>query len=115
MKEFNLDLFMNLLLIGSIVGVITMALIQKTKALLPTSKSWVITVYSFVINTAVGVLCTLTFTKYKIDLSLWVGLFAFLGADTIYKSLESLGLLKQLKSLKPEEVVLEPIVKEPQG
>ena len=53
------------------------------------------------------ILC-LTFTEVSVVNSLWVGLFSFLGADTLYKSLE--GKLASFKDIvnKREEVVVIP-------
>ena len=42
-----------------------------------------------------------TFTNANVIHSLWVGLFSFLGADTIYKSLE--GKLSSYKDLIGKE------------
>ena len=35
-----------------------------------------------------GIIFTLSFTEYKIVHALWVGLFSFLGADSLYKAFE---------------------------
>ena len=54
-----------------------------------------------------GVLFCITFTSIPFPESLWVGLFSFIGADTIYKTLE--GKLKSYTSLvKTEENILVP-------
>lgn len=36
----------------------------------------------------VGVVFCITFTEITFPTSLWVGLFSFLGADSLYKTLE---------------------------
>ena len=36
----------------------------------------------------IGVIFCYTFTNITLPTSLWVGFFSFIGADTIYKSLE---------------------------
>lgn len=83
---FNLDFLQNLLMIGTALSVITCAFIQKTKIHFKSSKY--IPIYSFVINILIGVLFCLTFTKISFPESLWVGLFSYIGADSIYKTLE---------------------------
>ena len=60
-----------------------------------------ITWYSFIVNIIIGILFSLTFTnlnKYKI---LWVGLFGFIGADTIYRNLE--GKLSSYSQLNKDD------------
>ena len=44
-----------------------------------------------------GILFCITFTSVDFPNSLWVSFFSFIGADTIYKSLE--GKLKDYSSL----------------
>jgi len=81
----NLE-YLQLLVIAIALSTITCAIIQKTKKFFKSSKY--IAVYSFIINLSVGVIFCISFTNINFHQSLWVGLFSFLGADTIYKSLE---------------------------
>jgi hypothetical protein len=83
---FNLDYLKELLIISIAISTITCTFIQKTKHLFKSSKY--ITIYSFIINIAVGVLFSKTFTDITFPSSLWMGLFSYLGADSIYKTLE---------------------------
>ena len=83
---FHIEYLQELLIIGIALSTITCAIIQKTKSLFKSSKF--ITLYSFIINMIVGVVFSLTFTDVTLPTSLWIGLFSFLGADSIYKSLE---------------------------
>ncbi len=80
-------LLKNLLIIAIACSTITMLFIQKTKRFIPTSK--IIPLYSLFINIVGGYFFCKIFTS-DVDLieSLWVGLFSFLGADTIYTTLE---------------------------
>lgn len=83
----NLTLLQNLLVVAVACSVITVAFIQKTKSFLPSSK--LIPIYSLIVNIGFGYFFCKTFTS-NIDLikSIWVGLFSFLGADTIFITLE---------------------------
>ena len=83
----NFDLLRNLLIIGIALSTITLTFIQKTKRYLP--KSFLIPIYSLIINLIGSYFFCNTFTR-DINLieSIWVGLFSFLGADTIYTLLE---------------------------
>lgn len=83
---FHIEYLQELIIIGVALSAITCAIIQKTKFLFKSSKF--ITLYSFIINMIVGIVFSLTFTDVTLPTSLWIGLFSFLGADSIYKSLE---------------------------
>lgn len=82
----NLDYLKNILMISISCSVITAAFIQKTKHYCPSSKFVVL--YSFVVNMIIGFLFSMTFTDIEKINSLWIGLFSFIGADTIYRTLE---------------------------
>ena len=83
----NFNLLKNLLVIAIAVSTVTVIFIQKTKRFLPTSK--LIPVYSLFINILCGYFFSKTFTTDINNIeAIWIGLFAFLGADTIYTSLE---------------------------
>lgn len=82
----NLDYLQKMLVIAIALSAITCTFIQKTKKYLPKSKY--ISIYSLVINLFIGVIFCVTFTNISFPKSLWVGLFSYLGADTIYKTLE---------------------------
>jgi len=75
-----------LLIISITLSTITCAFIQKTKFLFKSSKF--IALYSFVVNLFVGVIFCKTFTDINLPNSLWIGLFSFIGADSLYKTLE---------------------------
>ena len=99
----NIDLLQELLIVSTVLSVVTVAFIQKTKIMFKNSK--LVGVYSFIVNLAFGVLFTITFTKLNAINGLWVGLFSYLEADTLYKSLEGkLSPLKDLNKYK-EEIV----------
>lgn len=82
----NLEYLQKMLIIAVALSAITCTFIQKTKSLFKKSKY--IAPYSFIVNILIGIIFCFTFTDITFPKSLWVGLFSFLGADTIYKSLE---------------------------
>lgn len=82
----NLDFLKNLLVISIALSVITCAFIQKTKVFFKCSKC--LPIYSFIVNILVGIIFCFTFTEITFPTSLWVGLFSFIGADSLYKTLE---------------------------
>ena len=82
----NISFLQQLLVIGIALSTITCAFVQKTKRIFRKSKY--LTYYSFILNLLMSIAFCDTFTTISFPISLWVGLFSFLGADTIYKSLE---------------------------
>lgn len=91
----NFDYLKSILLISIALSSITCTFVQKTKVLLKNSK--IITIYSFVINILFSIFFCKTFTNIDLPNSLWIGLFSFLGADSIYKTLE--GRISSYKEL----------------
>lgn len=82
----NLDFLRDTLIISTILGTITCTFVQKTKRLF--SSSNYLTLYSFLINIIFGILFSYTFTNLCFPQNLWIGLFSFIGSDSIYKKLE---------------------------
>ena len=83
---FHIEYLQEFLIIGIALSTITCALVQKTKIIFTNSKY--IVFYSLFINLAVGIVFCLTFTDITLPTSLWIGFFSFIGADSIYKTLE---------------------------
>lgn len=82
----DLEYLQKMLVIAMALSAITCTFIQKTKKFFKTSKY--ISLYSLIINLSIGIIFCITFTDISFPRSLWVGLFSYLGADTIYKTLE---------------------------
>ena len=101
----DMELLQQLLIIAVAVSVITCAFIQKTKSVFKNSK--VISVYSFIVNLILGIVFCLSFTEVKIYESIWVGLFSYIGADTLYKSLE--GKLKSYADVVNKKTISVPL------
>jgi len=103
-KMIQTNLIQELFIIASINGAICVSFIQKIKKHIHCSKC--IPYYSFAINILLAVLFCISFTNISFPMSLWVGLFSYIGADTLYKSLE--GKLATYSSLtKKEEKVVD--------
>ncbi len=75
-----------ILVVAIACSTITVAFIQKTKKFCRNSRC--ITIYSFIVNMLFGYFFSVTFASIDWVKSLWVGLFSFIGADTIYRNLE---------------------------
>lgn len=83
----NVSLLQNLLVVASVCSTVTVLFIQKTKKFLPCSGC--IIIYGLIVNLFFSYFFCQTFcSEISLVESIWVGLFGFLGADTIYKALE---------------------------
>ena len=98
----NFNLLKTSLIISIVLSSITCTIVQKTKVFLKSSK-W-ITIYSLIINIITSILFCLTFTDIEFPLSIWIGVFSFLGADSIYKTLE--GKIKTYQELVSDREII---------
>ena len=92
---FNIDNLKIFLIISMIISSITCAFVQKTKGLFNSSKYLII--YSFIINITISILFCKSFTNISLPNSMWIGLFSFIGADSIYKTFE--GKIKSYEEI----------------
>lgn len=97
----KLELLQQMLVIAIALSTITCAFVQKTKKLF--KKSRYLCLYSLIINLCFSIIFCITFTNITFPTSLWIGLFSFIGADTIYKSLE--GRLAPYKELVTSDTI----------
>lgn len=97
----KLEYLQQALIISIALSTITCAFIQKTKSCFKSSKC--IWIYSLITNLLIGIIFCITFTNINFPSSLWIGFFSFLGADTIYKTLE--GKLSSYSDLISEDKV----------
>jgi Na+/melibiose symporter-like transporter len=83
----ELELIKQLLIIAIGASIISTATIQKIKEQLK-SKLWLYFT-SLVVSIGLGILFSICFSEVSIISSVWVGLFTWIGADTIYKAFEN--------------------------
>lgn len=91
----KISLLQKMLIVSIILSVFTCTFIQKTKKYFKSSH--LLLLYNLIVNMVFGVLFCYSFSDIKFPDSLWIGLFSFLGADTIYKTLE--GKLSSYRDL----------------
>ena len=84
----NFELIKALLVVAISSSIISSAFVQKIKGISLIKCSDCLIYVSFFISMLFGIIFTLTFTSYNIIDALWVGLFSFLGADSLYKAFE---------------------------
>lgn len=80
------ELLKKVLFVAIVISTISCSFIQKTKCGFKSSKF--LLGYSFFINMIISILFCKSFTNFNFVYSIWVGFFAFIGADTIFKALE---------------------------
>lgn len=100
----NTNIFQQLVATSILLSTISCAFIQKTKGLFNTNKYLII--YSLIVNLVFSIIFCYSFTEIKLPRCLWTGLFSFIGADTIYKSLE--GRLATHTKLRNKKKIINP-------
>lgn len=107
----DLDFLKIALIISIALSSITCTFVQKTKSILKTKEY--ITIYSLIVNIIISIFFCKTFTNIDLPNSLWIGLFSFLGADSIYKTLEGkLSSYTDIISKKTVSIPKENIINE---
>ena len=103
----NVELLKELLLIAIANSVVMTLFIQKIKETFNVNSKMIVFI-SFVINMVIGSLFSLSFSDVSLINSIWIGFFSFVGADTIYKTLED-KVFKSITELKKEKEEVEEI------
>ena len=105
----NIELIKALLLIAVSSSIISASFIQKIKTISLIKCSDCLIYISFLISMSFGILFTLSFTDYKLIDSIWVGLFSFIGADSLYKAFEdklfkSFNKINEVKEIERKDL-----------
>ena len=105
----NIELIKALLLVAVLSSIISTSFIQKIKTISLIKCSDCLIYISFLISMSFGILFTLSFTDYKLIYSIWVGLFSFIGADSLYKAFEdklfkSFNKINEVKEIKRKDL-----------
>lgn len=105
----NIELIKALLLIAVSSSIISASFVQKIKTVSLIKSSECLIYISFLISMSFGILFTLSFTDYKLIDSIWVGLFSFIGADSLYKALEdklfkSFNKINEVKEIERKDL-----------
>ena len=105
----NTVLLIQILVIALIVEVIALQTIQMIKGYLTNSR--VIPLLSLMLNLLLAIafvwfFCNFDSTNnlYFLFVGLWVGFISWIGADTLYKALNSKGLLKSQSEMIPPNI-----------
>lgn len=100
----NIELLKEVLIVAICSGAIMTLFIQKIKESIEIKKSNTIIIISFFTNIVLGTLFAISFSDVNLINAIWVGFFSFVGADTIYKTLED-KVFKSIKELEKEEEI----------
>lgn len=87
------DLLIKVLLISITFSVIEMAFIQKIKSLSMIKKSWQVILINLISCFFLGTTFSMWFFELNLINSLWVALFSFIGAPTIYEALKKQNII----------------------
>lgn len=101
--------FVNCLMISLILSIVIMALLQKFKKLPFIKKCWQIWVLNLIFSFLIGVPFAISFYNTSVKDSVWVGLFCFIGAPSIYQALKKQNLLQYRPESLKDDVVEVPI------
>lgn len=93
MENIFPQLLLDLLTISITFSVILMTLIQKFKTLSFINKSWHVWFINLVFSFAIGIPFSITFYNISLINSIWVGLFSFIGASSIYEVLKKQNII----------------------
>ena len=101
--------FVNCLMISLILSVVMMALLQKFKKLPIIKKCWQIWILNLIFSFLIGIPFSMSFYSTGWKDSVWVSLFCFIGAPTIYEVLKKQNLLQYHPESLKDDVVEVPI------
>ncbi len=91
--------FIEIVKYAAIVGAIVAVVVQKVKELVTLKNAQWYTLISLVLNMTLGVLIAHRFGGFTWEASCWVGGIAFIGADLIYKILNTTGVMASASEL----------------
>ncbi len=83
----------NILLISITFSIFLMALIQKFKDLAFITKGWQTWILNLIFSFAMGIPFAMNFYGYSLISAVWVGVFGFIGAPTLYEILQKQNLI----------------------
>lgn len=87
------DLLIDVLLISVTFSIFEMALVQKIKMISIFKKNWQVVLFNFVSSFVFGTLFSMWFFELDLFNSLWVSLFGFIGAPSIYEILKKQNII----------------------
>lgn len=105
MENIEINNILNLLYISVIVSSIVMIIIQKFKQVSFLTKDYQIGIINFITSFALGIPFSMYFCKLNLIESIWVSIFAFIGAPSIYEILKNQNVINYHPSSLKEDVI----------
>lgn len=102
MGILSLDLLKQVLLISIIFSAFEMALVQKFKMFAFIKKDWHVVLFNFISSFIFGTLFSMWFFDTNFYNGLWVSLFGFIGAPSIYEMLKKQNIINYSPKSLPE-------------
>lgn len=87
------DTLIEVLMIGITFSIVLMALIQKFKDLKFVNKGWHTWLLNFIFSFLIGIPFAIVFYDLNTILAIWVSIFGFIGAPSIYEVLKSQNMI----------------------
>lgn len=97
--DFKIDLFMDVLWLGTLCGIISTITIQRVKEAKLIVNTKIMAILSIFINIVIGFMISIVFTNLSLIMSLEVGVVTWIGAETIYEKLKNKNLVKSIKQI----------------
>lgn len=94
MENIIPELLTKTLSISIILSIFEMTLIQKIKTLIPLKKKYQVILINIIITFILGPLFLIYFFKVNIINTIWISLFTFIGAPTLYEALRKQTIIK---------------------
>lgn len=95
--DIMLDIFpsslIDLLIISVTLSFVLMSLIQKIKKLSFISKEWQIWIINLFLSFLIAIPFGIKFYDASLNDGIWIGLFTFIGAPTLYETLKNQTIL----------------------
>lgn len=106
MEGFIPDELLDLLSISAVFSVILMALIQKIKLTTIVKKTWQIWIINIILSLTFGILFAKTFYNLDTISGIWVAIFSFIGAPTIYDLLKKQNIINYTPKSLDNNVII---------
>lgn len=106
MEAFFPTHLLDVLVIAVTFSFILMALIQKFKTLAWINKSYQIWILNLIFSFAIGIPFAMSFYELNLCDGIWVGVFSFIGAPSIYAALKNQNIINYKPSSVSDVVTL---------
>ena len=111
MEAFFPTHLLDLLTVSMVFSVVLMTLVQKFKSVSFIKKSWHAWLLNLFFSFVIGIPFGMTFYNLNVKDGIWVGVFSFIGASSIYEMLKTQNFINY-KPTSVSDVVKIPVENE---